>query len=84
MITESEIVFELGDYYVVRKTWKRSAGYVIYRNGVTAAEQVATIAYDGDRGLAMAHAEIDRRLTREYFGPSYEPYDDRVNDESPD
>jgi len=51
------IVYERPGFYVI----KVSKGFEVYRNGITAAARCAIIGYTGQKGLARAIAECDKR-----------------------
>jgi hypothetical protein len=58
MANSSEILYENGNYWV-RASEK--GGYEVYRVNLTHSVRCAIIGYKGDKGLARAKAECDRR-----------------------
>lgn len=59
MLNESDILFEIGDYWVYEShDWN---GYVVMKNGPTHALKVARIGYEGDTGLERAIQEATQR-----------------------
>lgn len=63
MLKESDILFEIGDYWVYEShDW---CGYVVMKNGQTHAVMVARIGYEGDRGLERAIQEANKRYDYE-------------------
>lgn len=60
-MTASRILYERGDYWVVRADSHRTSGYEVYRNEGSHSVRCAVIGYIGDLGLARAIAECDRR-----------------------
>ncbi len=61
------IVLEVGDYSV--RTGPKGKGFEVYKAGTTAAVRVASIGYDGAKGIEYAKREIVRRLGRDPFIP---------------
>ena len=57
-----EIVYESGDYYVVRV----AKGFEVYKNSATCGTRCAVIGYLGDKGLQRAKQEIERRAERDF------------------
>lgn len=55
----SDVVFELGQYWVLSKGQK---GYEVYRVGATHSTRCAIIGWTGAVGLERAKAEITRRM----------------------
>ena len=55
---ESDILYEQGPYWICRK----GKGFEVYKTGVTHSVRVASIGFEGDKGLQRAKAEIARRL----------------------
>lgn len=59
MLKESDILFEIGDYWVCKsKAWK---GYEVMKNGVTHSIRVVQIGYEGEIGLEKAKSEAMKR-----------------------
>lgn len=59
MITEKDILFEKGDYWILRI----SNGLQVLKNGATHSKVVATVCYrDPAAALARAKEEIERRI----------------------
>ncbi len=59
MLKESDILFEIGDYWVCKsETWK---GYEVMKNGITHSVRVARIGYEGEKGLEKAKEEAIKR-----------------------
>ncbi len=61
------IVLEVGEYTV--RTGPKGKGFEVYRTGTTASTRVASIGYDGAKGIEYAKREIVRRLGRDPFIP---------------
>lgn len=59
MLKESDILFELGIYWVCKGN---KSGYEVYRTGITHSTRVAIIGYEGEKGLERAKAECERRI----------------------
>lgn len=59
MLKESDILFEVGNYWVCRALDYK--GYEVYRNGITHSRRVAIIGWDGEKGLERAISEAKRR-----------------------
>lgn len=61
-VTEG-ILYEAGDFWVCAETFGRKAtpGFAVYQNKLTHAVRVASIGYSGERGIARAIAEAERR-----------------------
>ena len=57
MIKSSDILYETGDYWVL----KVKTGYEVYKNGLTHSVRCAQIGYKGQVGLTKAINEADRR-----------------------
>lgn len=55
---ESDILYENGDYYVIRVKY----GYEVYRNELTHAVRCAQIGYKAEEGMKRAIADINRRI----------------------
>lgn len=51
------IVYENGNYWVLKVTH----GFEVYKNGITHATRCAIIGYEGEKGIARAIKEIERR-----------------------
>ena len=63
MLKESDILFEIGDYWVCEShKWK---GYEVLKSGVTHSVRVAQIGYEGEIGLEKAKAEATKRFNNE-------------------
>lgn len=60
MITEDSIVYESGDYWILKTDRKI---FEVYRNTITHAEKIATIGYQGTYGLNRAIQVITDRQT---------------------
>lgn len=66
---ESEILYENGPFWVKAAEFgtgrlrPKSKGYEVYKNGVTHAKRVAIIGFAGEKGLARAKAEADKRAS---------------------
>ena len=63
MMKESDILFEVGDYWVSTAksdglTWK---GYVVWRTDLTHSKLVARIGFEGNEGLERAKQEANKR-----------------------
>lgn len=59
MLKESDILFEIGDYWICKsETWK---GYEVMKNGVTHSVRVASIGYEGEIGFEKAKTEAIKR-----------------------
>ena len=59
MLKESDILFEIGDYWVCEsQKWK---GYEVLKNGVTHSVRVAQIGFEGEKGLEKAKEEAIKR-----------------------
>lgn len=58
---ESDIAFELGDFWVLNLG---SKGFEVYKNGITHSTRCAIIGYSGNNGLQLAIQEINRRLSK--------------------
>lgn len=64
-MSENQIVYEQGNYFVVAATFgsgrfkPKSHGFQVYEQGITHAKLAATIGYDGQNGLEKAKAWID-------------------------
>lgn len=58
-VSDMQIVEQTG-VYSIRKPL-RGKGFEVYRDGATAAVRVAIIGYDGDKGLQLARAQVERR-----------------------
>ncbi len=56
-----KILYERADFYVCAERFGQKSGFAVYRNGVTAATRVASIGFEGERGLKRAIEEADRR-----------------------
>ncbi len=54
---ESDILYQSGPYWVCRK----GKGFEVYKDGVTHSVRVASIGFEGEKGLQRAKAECDRR-----------------------
>lgn len=54
----TDILYELGDYFVTRA----KKGFQVYKNLVTHSVCIANIGHEGQKGLERAKDEIDRRL----------------------
>jgi hypothetical protein len=57
-MTEQQIVFEKGAYWVRRA----AKGFEVYKVGVTHSRRCAIIGFEGQKGIDRAKAEIDRRI----------------------
>lgn len=62
MLKESDIEYELGDYWAMKA---KKVGYDIYKTGITHSTRCAQIGYDGEVGLQKVKAEIDRRIAQD-------------------
>jgi hypothetical protein len=66
---EDEVLYENGDFWVCREEFgtgrfgPTSIGYAVYEQGITHSKRVASIGYDGDKGLLFAISEIKRRIS---------------------
>lgn len=60
-MTETKILYQNGDYFVMAETFGRSPGFAVYRNTTTHAERCASIGFAGTEGLRRAIREADRR-----------------------
>lgn len=56
---EADILYENGPFWVCRK----GKGFEVYRAGVTHSTRVASVGFEGQKGLDRAKAEADRRAT---------------------
>jgi hypothetical protein len=52
------IVYEDSDYFATTGKFGRSAGFVVWRAGITHATKIATIGYIGEEGLRRVKAVI--------------------------
>ena len=59
MYKESDIAYEKGPFWVLNL---KSKGFEVYKTGISYSTRCAIIGYTGDKGLARAIAEIERRL----------------------
>lgn len=57
MTTERDIAYENDTHWVLRK----SAGFEVYRKGVTHSVRCAIIGFKGEKGLTRAKEEADKR-----------------------
>lgn len=57
-MSEAQILFEKGPFWICRK----GKGFEVYKTGVTHSVRVASIGFEGDKGLQRAKAEIERRM----------------------
>lgn len=58
-MTEADILYENGPFWVCRAgKW-----FEVYRAGITHSTRVATIGYEGQRGLDRAKWEADKRAS---------------------
>lgn len=60
-MTESDIIYEDGPYWVKRAVFNRSEGYEVYKVRGVASYRIAVIGYPGADGLTRCKAEIARR-----------------------
>jgi hypothetical protein len=61
MLKESDILFEIGDYWVCKAIGRKWQGYEVLKNGITHSVVVASIGYTGDKGLTRAIEEATKR-----------------------
>lgn len=54
-------MYRSGEFWVREASFGRSKGFEVLQDGLTHATRVASIGYPGDKGLAKAIAEADRR-----------------------
>lgn len=59
MYKESDIAYEKGPFWVLNL---KAKGFEVYKTGISYSTRCAIIGYTGDKGLARAIAEIERRL----------------------
>lgn len=59
MYKESDIAYEKGPFWVLNI---KAKGFEVYKTGISYSTRCAIIGYTGDKGLARAIAEIERRL----------------------
>lgn len=70
---ESDILFESGPYWICREQFgsgrfkPKSNGFAVYKTGITHSVRVASIGYEGEKGLQRAKQEIVRRLAENEF-----------------
>lgn len=61
MLTESDILYENGNYWVCASA---KGGYEVYRNGITHSTRCAIIGYKENEGLERAKAECNKRANK--------------------
>jgi hypothetical protein len=61
MLKESDILFEIGDYWVCKAIGRKWSGYEVLKNGITHSTVVARIGWNGEKGLQRAIEEATRR-----------------------
>lgn len=57
------VLYERGSHYVVAERFgkSKSAGFAVYKTGITHSVRVACIGFSGQEGLERAKSEVDRR-----------------------
>ena len=63
MLKESDILFEIGDYWVCEA--EKFKGFEVMKNNITHSVRVARIGYEGEIGLEKAKAEATKRFNHE-------------------
>lgn len=61
MLQESDILFEIGEFWVCKSIGRKWQGFEVLKNGITHSTVVATIGYVGDKGLKRAIEEAIKR-----------------------
>ena len=61
MLKESDILFEIGEFWVCKSIGRNWQGFEVLRNGITHSTVVAIIGYVGDKGLRQATEEAIKR-----------------------
>lgn len=57
----SDILYQNGDYDVRPAQFGKTKGFAVYKHEGTHAVKVASIGYEGQKGLSRAIAEVDKR-----------------------
>lgn len=62
MLKESDILLEVGAYWVMKA---KKVGYDIFKAGITHSTRCAHIGYEGEVGLQKVKDEIARRIAQD-------------------
>jgi hypothetical protein len=67
MLKESDILFEIGDFWVCKAIGRNWQGYEVLKNGITHSVVMASIGYSGEKGLQRAIEEAKQRHNQLFF-----------------